>query len=91
MTMAISGVLVHADNAQINHVQQQLSQINGVDIHTTTDDGRIIVTLESDDGYNMADTMAAFNQIPGVYSTAMVYQYSDDDLDEQETQEGMTL
>ncbi len=82
MTMTISGVLVHASHTQLTNIEKNLSEINGVEVHTVTDDGRIVVTVEGDSSNSMADTMVAFNNIKGVYSTAMIYQYSDDDIDE---------
>ena len=48
--MNISGVLVRAYPQHIQNVWKQLTQIEGVEVHGSNDDGRMVVTVEQDDG-----------------------------------------
>lgn len=74
----ICGVLVHARATSLNHVEACLNNMQGVEVHTITDDGRLIVTVESEDRRYVADTISGLHTIDGVLSAAMVYQYSDE-------------
>jgi nitrate reductase NapD len=77
--MDIVGVLVRAHPRNLPLVQQHLQSIAGLAIHTVSEDGRLVVTLEDEDGKRIADTLGEVNRIEGVLSAAMVYQYSDDE------------
>ena len=74
----ICGVLVHARTNAIEKVKSSLEEITGVEVHTATDNGRLVVTVESEDRRFVADTISSFHDIDGVLSAAMVYQFSDE-------------
>jgi nitrate reductase NapD len=74
----ICGVLVHARAECIDQVQISLSKMSGVEVHTATDNGRLIVTVESDERRIVADTISSFHDVKGVLSASMVYQFSDE-------------
>ncbi len=84
--MNIAGVLVHSRPENIDSVRTKLAQLEGVEIHAVTADGRFVVTVEDEDGRRVADTMMHFQDLSGVLSAAMVYhQYeSESDLSEVE-------
>ena len=85
----ICGVLVHARMQNIHKIQACLNNMPGVEVHTTTDDGRLVVTVESEDRHYVADTISNLHTIDGVLSAAMVYQYGDDiDINENSATEG---
>lgn len=73
----VCGVLVHSRTENIPTVETKLQSIDGVEVHATTDDGRLIVTVESANGDLPPDTMARFHDIKGVLSAALIYQYAD--------------
>ena len=75
---SICGVLVHARTSLIDKVKSQLETISGVEVHTATDNGRLIVTVESEDRRFVADTISNLHKIDGVLSASMVYQFSDE-------------
>jgi len=77
--MNIAGVLVHAMPEQVDAVKKRLIEISGVEIHAVTDDGRLIITVEDEDGKVVGNTVINLHQCEGVISAAMVYQYGDDD------------
>jgi nitrate reductase NapD len=77
--MNISGVLVHAKPEKIDNVKEQLEAISGIEVHATTENGRLVVTIEQDNDRMIAETVVNFHNFDGVLSAAMVYQYSDDE------------
>lgn len=77
----VCGVLVHAHNNQIEQVKKLLEQQDGVEVHAVTDNGRLVVTVEHDRRKTVGDRIMGFYEVPGVLSAAMIYQYSDNDLD----------
>ncbi len=82
--MNIAGVLVYANLKHVNDVKKQLVKIPGVEVHATTDDGRLIVTIEKDEEKIMADTIVNLHHYEGVVSVVLIYQYShDENLEEK--------
>ena len=79
----ICGVLVHARPGQAHQVSQQLEKFSGVEIHSLTDDSRLVITIEGDTRGLIADTMSGFNKVEHVLSTSMIYQYSDTDTEQE--------
>ena len=88
----ICGVLVHARADHLDQVRSNLLDISGVEVHTATEDGRLVVTVEDDTRRKIADTITDFQTMDGVLSAAMIYQFSDDvEINETiETEEGMS-
>ncbi|MCW9012157.1 MAG: chaperone NapD [Gammaproteobacteria bacterium] len=88
----ICGVLIHTRTENIDQVRSSLLEISGVEVHTATDDGRLVVTVEDATRRKVADTITDFQNMKGVLSAAMIYQFSDDvDINETiETEEGMS-
>jgi nitrate reductase NapD len=83
--MNISGVLIHARPENCAKVKQQLEQVAGVEVHTSTDDGKLIVTVEASADRTAADTVYKLQDMPGVISASMVYHHFEDDAElEQE-------
>jgi nitrate reductase NapD len=73
----ICGVLVYAKPGQGPQVSRYLEKMPGVEIHSLTDDDRLVVTIESDTRGEVADTLSDFHKVEHVLSASMVYQYSD--------------
>ncbi len=81
--MNLSSVVLRAKPAHLEAVRHALVALPGVEVHATTSDGKLVVTLEDTGTANAADTFVKLHDIRGVMSVAMIYQYSD----EQGTQE----
>ena len=75
-TTSICGVLVHARPEQTDAIQERLLALPGVEIHAVTEDGRVIVTVEGDETTGAGDTLIQMQNLDGVLSAALVYQYS---------------
>ena len=77
----ICGVLVHARPGQAEQVSACLKKLTGVEVHSVTENSRLVITIEGDTRGMVADTMSGFNKVEHVLSTSMIYQYSDTDTD----------
>jgi len=80
----LCSALVHAKEGQLEQVKKELELQPGVEVHAVTDDGRLIVTVEDEKRKVVGDRIMGFYQVEGVLSASMIYQFSDDDLNEQE-------
>jgi len=82
--MNICSVVVHTKPDQLGVVQNRLEEMPGVEIHATSEEGKLIVTVEDTDASMAADTMMAFNDVKGVLNTILVYHYGGDESMEEE-------
>ena len=85
--MNISSAVVRARPERLAQVQSRLEGMAGVEIHAATTDGKIVVTVEDDNAGAAADTFVRLHDIEGVVSVSLVYQYSDDGSQLEETQQ----
>lgn len=74
----VCGVLVHTRIEHIDQVRSSLLEIPGVEVHTATNNGRLVVTIEHETRQKVADTLSDFQHMNGVLSAAMIYQFSDE-------------
>ena len=87
--MNVSGVLLRARPERFPDVMAALADIPGVAVHgTDRAQGRIIVTVEDGPGYSVEDSLLEVHLMDGISDAALVYQYSDEGLNE--TEEGQT-
>lgn len=77
----ICGVLVHVVPRDRNRIKAALEALPGVEVHTMTDDGRLVVIVEDADGQWAGATITSFHDIEGVLSVALVYHHFDQDLE----------
>ncbi len=77
--MNISSIIVHAKPAELSSVRGNLEQIPGVEIHAATDDGKLVVTIETDTDGETAGTFDRINTMDGVMSAAMVFHQFESD------------
>lgn len=83
----LCGVLIHARHEQIHAIRKKLQKQQGVEVHAESDDGRLVVTVEDESRKQVAERIMKFHELEGVLSAAMIYQFSDEDLNENETTE----
>ena len=77
--MNISSIIVHAQPTQLQSVRGNLEQIPGVEIHAVTDDGKLVVTIETETDGETAGTFDRINTMDGVMSAAMVFHQFESD------------
>jgi len=83
--MNIAGVVVDALPEQNEGVEKLLLTMEGVEVHATSEQGRMVVTVEGEDQNQVADIVTAMHGLKGVLSAAMVYHNFEQSCDSQET------
>lgn len=71
--MNISSAIVHAKPGTAAEVRALLAAVDGVEVHAVSDEGKMIVTLESDDDAGTVATFETISTLAGVLSASMVY------------------
>lgn len=82
--MNISGVLVRARPENCEKLKHQLEQVEGVEVHATTDDGKLVVTVEASADRTAADKVYQLQDMPGVIAASMIYHHFEDDAELQQ-------
>ncbi len=77
--MNISSIIVYAKPAELASVRGSLEQLPGVEVHAATDDGKLVVTIESETDGETAGTFDRINLMDGVMSAAMVFNQFESD------------
>lgn len=81
--MNISSAIIHARPGDVAVVQAGLATLAGVEVHGISPEGKIIVTIETeDDGSNVA-TYERIGQLDGVMSAAMVFHQTESEPDKE--------
>ena len=81
--MNISGVLVHTQPDLSASISQDLTSLDGVEVHAN-DNGRLVVTVEDDTTHSMADRVTEIQLMNGVLSAAVIYHHNEALEDEEE-------
>lgn len=76
--MNICGCLVHAPSAEVGSIASALSAMEGVEVHATTEDGRLIVVVEDTETSRASETIMAMHQVAGVISLTLTYHHFED-------------
>jgi nitrate reductase NapD len=75
----ISSAIVHARPGHAAEVQRALAAVAGVEVHAVSDEGKLIITIESPGDRETADTFEAISRMDHVMSTSMVYHQTESD------------
>ncbi len=81
----LCGVLVHTRAEQGAAVRARLTGLPGVEVHALTEDGRLVLTVEDSPGHSCIDTITGLYDVEGVLSASVVYQHTDLDETDQES------
>ncbi|MFM0326841.1 chaperone NapD [Caballeronia glebae] len=71
----IAGVVVYGRIEALQRIERALAALPGAQVHGSSPDGKIVLTLESDRSSCVAEQLQAVQSIPDVISTALVYQH----------------
>ncbi len=77
--MHIAGVIVHTLPENVDRVETAIVGMEGAEIHAV-EQGRLVVTVESDDYQLTSDKVLELHQVDGVLSAVLVYQHGEDDI-----------
>ena len=78
--MNISSIVVHTRQQNAAVLQGELASLSGVDVHGVNEDGRIVITIEDTPDNSPADTLMNVQNMQGVLSASLIYNYCDDEL-----------
>ena len=81
--MNISSAIVHARPRDVALVQAGLATLAGVEVHAVSPEGKMIVTIETEDDGSNAATYQLIGQLDGVMSAAMVYHQTESEPHEE--------
>ena len=81
--MNTSSAIVYSRRHPDPVLHSQLSALPGVEIHVSTDDGKMIVTIESDNDRSAVDIYEAIERLDGVLSVAMIFQQTESHPDQE--------
>ena len=76
--MNISGVVVRTYPENIESVTEKLTDFEGVEVHGSNSDGRMVVTIEQETVGEISDLLALMHDVPGVLSASMIYHQFED-------------
>lgn len=74
----ISGVLVHAKISEVSGLCARLAAMPEIEIQTTTNNGRIVMLIETKDAADTTDCFTRIQNLDGVLSASLVYHYNDE-------------
>lgn len=81
--MNISSAIVYAKSEHDQALRMLLSQVPGVEVHASTDDGKMIITIETESDRSAVDIYEAIERMDGVLSVAMIFQQTESHPDQE--------
>lgn len=76
--MNICGCLVHAAVQSLPGIRSQIEAMDGVEIHASDDEGRLVVVVEDTETNTASELIMQLHQIPGVLSVTLTYHHFED-------------
>jgi len=77
--MNISGIVVQTHPENLAVLQAQIATLAGVEVHATQEDGKMVITVEDTPAAVPADTLMQVQNLPGVLSASLIYNYCDEE------------
>lgn len=81
--MNISSALVHAHPANALAVSQRLTELEGVEVHAISPEGKLIVTIESEDDDSTLSIYTRIGKVEGVLAAALIYNQSESEPEKE--------
>ncbi|QDF99510.1 nitrate reductase [Azoarcus sp. DD4] len=80
--MRIASLVVRAKPEHFAELGETLGEIPGVELHgTSTENGRMVLTIEDGEGYSMTDSILAVSLAEHVLGATLAYEYTDEGLE----------
>jgi len=73
--MSICSLVVRTRPENISSVSDHLIEMAGVEIHATSEQGKLIVTVDHPDRQVCADNIMAMQNVTGVLNASLIYEY----------------
>lgn len=74
----ISSLVVHAFPKQLSDVKSAIEDIPNTEIHASSDQGKLVVVLETENEHLILERIDQIGSLPGVITTSMIYHQVDD-------------
>ena len=69
----ISSLLVHVRPTALAEVHTAVTALDGIEVHGSSPQGKIVVTLETASESGIVERLAALRKLPGVLSADLVF------------------
>ncbi len=79
----ISSLVVHARPEGIKSIETAIGGLEGAEVHGVSEQGKLVVTLETINEGEMLTQIDAINRIAGVLSVALVFHQVEETTDSQ--------
>lgn len=73
----VAGILVQSLPGAQRSVGQRICQLPGAIVHAASGDGKLVVTIESEDGAYILDQLTQLQRMSGVMSAVLVSEHSE--------------
>ena len=79
----ISSAIVYARPGTDAVLRERLTQVQGVEVHAASEDGKIIVTIDAENDRAAIDVYEALGRIDDVLNIAMIFQQTESHPDQE--------
>ncbi len=73
----VAGILVQSLPGEQRSVGQRIGQVPGAVVHAASGDGKLVVTVESEDGAYILEQLTRLQHMSGVMSAVLVSEHSE--------------
>lgn len=84
----ISSLIVHVVPEHLAALKATIESFENAEVYGQSNEGKMIVVLETENQGFVTDTIDAINNLPHVLSTALVYHQIESGLDDTDTNTG---
>jgi len=81
--ISICGVMVFILPEKREEVEARMLEISGLEIHGASDEGKLVVTIETPSYKETGDAVTRLQKLEGILSIAMIYQHAEALEDEE--------
>lgn len=74
---------MHARPGSAEAVKLRLAEVEGVEVHAASDEGKIIITIEAENDDGMVGTFERVSKLDDVMSASMVFHQIESDPDKE--------
>ncbi len=78
--MHVAGVIVKTRPDDLEPVKQTIESLDGADVHASSEEGKLVVTLLGESRRDVAETLMGLDKIDRVLNATLVYEESDADF-----------
>ena len=82
-TVHISSLVVHVRPERCTALRAEIAALAGAEVHTGTEDGKLVVVLETESEAETIARIAAINEMQGTIAASLIYHEIDVDSEEK--------